>query len=85
VKEGHLHFSRMIGNGDGEDAGVLVIQMDEINALVGFKPGQSEPLPVEFPWVDLPPGVKFPTCSSLYFTSLVFPTIHSALVQFDCA
>ena len=47
VKEGQLHFPCVIGNGDREDAGVLVVHMDKINALKGFKSRQSDPLPVK--------------------------------------
>ena len=37
MKDGQLHFSGMIGNGDGEEAGVLVIHMDKVNAGIRFK------------------------------------------------
>ena len=47
VEKGQLHFPGVIGNGDGEDAGVLVVHVDEINALKGFKGRQPDPLPVE--------------------------------------
>ena len=47
VKKGQLHFPGVIGNGDGEDAGVLVVHVDEINALKGFKGRQPDPLPME--------------------------------------
>ena len=32
MEEGHLHFSGVIGNGDGEETGILVVHMDEIDA-----------------------------------------------------
>ena len=47
VQEGQLHLPGVIGNGDGEDAGVLVVHVDEINTLKGFKGRQPDPLPVE--------------------------------------
>jgi hypothetical protein len=45
VEKGQLHLPGVIGNGDGEDAGVLVVHVDEINALKGFKgsPARSAP------------------------------------------
>ena len=47
VEKSQLHLPGVIRNGDGEDAGVLVVHMDEINALKGFKGCQPDPLPVE--------------------------------------
>ena len=47
VEQGQLHFPGVIGNGDGEDAGVLVVHVDEINALKGLEGRQPDPLPVE--------------------------------------
>ena len=47
VEKSQLHLPGVIGNGDGEDAGVLVVHVDEINALKGFKGRQPDPLPVE--------------------------------------
>ncbi len=47
VKKGELHLSGVIGNGDGEDAGVLVVHIDEINALKGLEGRQPDPLPVK--------------------------------------
>ena len=47
MEEGHLHFSGVIGNGDGEEAGILVVHMDEINAVIRSKGREPEPLPVK--------------------------------------
>ena len=47
MKEGHLHLSAMIGNRDGKEAGVLVVHMDEIDALVRSKGREPESLPME--------------------------------------
>ena len=33
VNEGELHFPSMVGNGDREETGVIVIHMDEIDAV----------------------------------------------------
>ena len=47
MEHGQLHFPGVIGNGDGEDAGILVVHMDEINAVIWCKGRQPDPLPVE--------------------------------------
>jgi len=47
MEHGQLHFPGVIGNGDREDAGILVIHVDEINASKGFKGRQPNPLPME--------------------------------------
>src|SRR5271165_3887102 len=60
MNDGQLHLSGMIGNRDGEEAGVLVIHMDEINAIIGFEGSEAQTLPVKqilrcgqrYPWAD---------------------------------
>ena len=47
VEQGQLQLPGVIGNGDGEDAGVLVVHVGEINALKGFKGRQPDPFPME--------------------------------------
>ena len=37
MEHGHLHFSSVIGNSDGEEAGIFVIHVDEIDALIRIK------------------------------------------------
>jgi len=36
MNDRQLHLSGMIGNRDGEEAGVLVIHVDKINAAIRF-------------------------------------------------
>ena len=60
VNEGELHFPGMVGNGDREETGVLVIHMDEIDAVIRFEGHQPQPFPVKQilryrqgdPWAD---------------------------------
>ena len=47
MEHGHLHFPGVIGDGDGEEAGILVVHVDEIDAVVGSKGRQPQSLPVE--------------------------------------
>ena len=47
MEEGHLRFSGMIGNGDGEEAGILVVHMDKIDVIVGSKGREPQSLPVK--------------------------------------
>ena len=47
MKHGHLHLSGVIGYGDGEEAGILVVHVDEIDSLEGRKGREPQPLPVE--------------------------------------
>jgi hypothetical protein len=42
MEHGHLHFSGVIGNGDGEEAGILVVHMDEIDAVIRRKGRQPD-------------------------------------------
>jgi len=37
MEDGHLHFPGMVGNDDREEAGILVVHMDEIDALIRIK------------------------------------------------
>ena len=43
----HLHFPGMIRYGDRKEAGILIVDVDEIDAVVGSKGRQPQPLPVE--------------------------------------
>ena len=47
MKEGHLHFSAVIGNRDGKETGVLVVHMNEIDAFVRSKGCQPQPFPMK--------------------------------------
>jgi hypothetical protein len=47
VEKGQLHLPGVIGNGDGKDACVLVVHVNEIDALKGFKGRQPDPFPVK--------------------------------------
>ena len=47
MEHGHLHFSGVIGNGDGKEAGILVIHMDEIDAVIRSKGREPQPLPMK--------------------------------------
>ena len=47
MEHGHLHFSGVIGYGDGEEAGILVVHVDEINAVVRREGRKPQPLPVD--------------------------------------
>ena len=42
-----MRISRGIGNGDGEEAGILVVHVDEIDAVIRTKGREPETLPVE--------------------------------------
>ena len=42
-----LHFPGVIRNGDGEEAGILVVHMDEIDAAIRLEGSQPNPLPME--------------------------------------
>jgi hypothetical protein len=60
MNDGQLHLPGMIGYGDGEEAGVLVIHMDEINAIIRFEGSEAQTFPVKQilrygqrdPWAD---------------------------------
>ena len=47
MEHGHLHFSGMIGYGDGEEAGILVVHVDEIDPVVRLEGREPQPLPVD--------------------------------------
>jgi hypothetical protein len=47
MQEGHLHLSAVAGNRDGKEAGVLVVHMDEIDALIRSKGREPESLPMD--------------------------------------
>ena len=47
MDHGHLHFPSVIGNSDGEEAGIFVIHVDEIDALIRIKGREPQSLPVE--------------------------------------
>ena len=47
MEDGHLHFPGVIGNGDGEEAGILVVHVDEIDAVIRIKGRQPQSLPVK--------------------------------------
>jgi len=47
MEHGELHFPGVIGNGDGEEAGILVVHMDEIDIVKRLKGRKPDPLPVE--------------------------------------
>src|ERR1700683_4340049 len=47
MKKGHLHFSAVAGNRHPEKTGVLVVHMDEIDALIRCKGCQPQPLPMD--------------------------------------
>ncbi len=46
MQESHLHFSAVAGNRDRKEAGVLVVHMDEIDALIRSKGGETEAFPM---------------------------------------
>jgi hypothetical protein len=47
MKQSHFHFSRMICNRDGEETGILVAHMDEVDSPIGSKGRQSQSRPAE--------------------------------------
>jgi len=60
MQESHLHLSAVAGNREGKKAGVLVVHMNEIDALIWSKGRKAEPLPMKQvfrngegnPWTD---------------------------------
>ena len=54
VQHGHLHFSSMIRHRDGKEAGVLVIHVDEINAVIRRKWSKPQTPPVKQVFRDGP-------------------------------
>jgi hypothetical protein len=47
MQESHLHLSAVAGNGDWKEASILVVHVNEIDALIGSKGREAEPLPME--------------------------------------
>ena len=47
MEKGQLHFPDVIGKGDGEEAGVLVINVDKIDAVIRSKGCKPQSLPVK--------------------------------------
>jgi hypothetical protein len=47
VEHSELHFPCVIGNGDGEKAGILIVHVNEIDIVKRRKGRKSDPLPVE--------------------------------------
>ena len=47
MEDGQLHFPGVIGNGDGEEAGILVVHVDEIDAVIRLKGREPQTLPVK--------------------------------------
>ena len=47
MDQGQLQLPGVIGNGDREDTGILVIHMHEVDAVIRRKGRQPDPLPVE--------------------------------------
>ena len=47
MEHGQLHFPSMIGHGGREDAGVLIVYVDEIDAVIWCEGSQPNPLPIE--------------------------------------
>ena len=47
VEEGHFRMPGRIRNGDGEEAGVFVVHVVEINALIRAEGREPQTLPVE--------------------------------------
>ena len=47
MQHAQLHFPGMMWYSDGEDAGILVVHVDEINAVVRVKGGKPQSLPVK--------------------------------------
>ncbi len=47
MQKAHLRFTGMIGDGDGEEAGVLVVHMDEIDAAIRRESGEPQAFPVK--------------------------------------
>ena len=60
MEDGQLHFPGVIGNGDREEAGILVVHVDEIDAVIRIKGREPQSLPVKQilryrqgdPWAD---------------------------------
>ena len=47
VQEGHRRFPIRIGNGDGEDAGILVVHAIELDTVIRAEGREPQSLPVE--------------------------------------
>ncbi len=47
VQDGQCRLSRWIGNRDGEYAGILIVHVIEIDAVIRAKPGEPQTAPVE--------------------------------------
>jgi hypothetical protein len=41
MEEAHLQFAGVIGNGDGKEAGVLIVHMDEVKAAIALEGGKG--------------------------------------------
>jgi hypothetical protein len=60
MEHGHLHFPGVIGDGDGEEAGILVVHVNKIDAVIRSKSREPQSLPVKQilryghgnPWAD---------------------------------
>ena len=47
MKEGHLHLSAVVGDFDWEKTGILVVNMDEIDAVIRSKSRETQALPMK--------------------------------------
>ena len=47
MKHGELHFAGVIGNGNREKAGILVVHVDEIDIVIRSKGREPESFPVQ--------------------------------------
>ena len=47
MEHSQLHFPGVIGNCDGEEAGIFVVHVDEIDALIRIKGREPKSLPVK--------------------------------------
>ncbi len=47
MKKGHLHLSTVTGNRDRKKTGILIVYMDEIDAVVRSESCEPQPLPME--------------------------------------
>jgi hypothetical protein len=47
MQQSHLHLSGVIGNGNGKEAGIFVVDIGEIDSAIWSKDRESQSLPVE--------------------------------------
>jgi hypothetical protein len=47
MQQSHLHLSGVVGDGNGEEAGIFVVHVNEIDSAIWSKDRKSQSAPVE--------------------------------------